>query len=111
MGSKNKKHLRGSTIIHPMAIIPTAALWALVSIVAYGSIVALILPLLCFLYSTYVYIEIIILSRIFTIVFYCACYSYLQCIKFKCRWCLHIIVLTLNMIETKLKKTHQEGLS
>ena len=47
-GSKNKKHLRGSTqaIIHPLGIILTAALWALVSIMALGSIVA---PL-CFLY-------------------------------------------------------------
>ena len=32
----NKKHLRGSAraTIHPLAIIPTAALWALVSIIA-----------------------------------------------------------------------------
>ena len=51
-GSKNKKHLRGSTqaAIHPLAIILTAALWALVSIIAEGSIVALILPPLWFLY-------------------------------------------------------------
>ena len=53
LGSKNKKHLRGSTqaTIHPLAIILTAALWVLVSIIALpGSIVALILPPLCFLY-------------------------------------------------------------
>ena len=36
LGSKNKKHLRGSTqaTILPLAIILTAALWALVSIIA-----------------------------------------------------------------------------
>ena len=36
VGNKNKKHLRGSTqaTIHPLAIILTAALWALVSITA-----------------------------------------------------------------------------
>ena len=35
VGSKNKKHLRGSAqaTIHPLAIILTAALWALVSII------------------------------------------------------------------------------
>ena len=36
--------------IHPLAIILTAALWALVSIITLGSIVALILPPLCSLY-------------------------------------------------------------
>ena len=36
LGSKNKKHLRGSTqpTIHPLAIILTAALHDLVSIIA-----------------------------------------------------------------------------
>ena len=53
MGSKNKKHLRGSTqaTIHPLTIILTAALWALEkSIIALGSIVTLTLPPLYFLY-------------------------------------------------------------
>ena len=46
VGSKSKKkHLRGCTqaTIRPMAIILTVALWAL------GSIVAFILPPLCFI--------------------------------------------------------------
>ena len=49
---ENKKHVRGSiqATISPLAIILTAALWALVSIIAKGSIVILILPPLCFLY-------------------------------------------------------------
>ena len=36
LGSKNKKHLKGSTqaTIHPLAIILTATVWALVSITA-----------------------------------------------------------------------------
>ena len=36
LGSKNKKHHRGSTqaTIHPLAIMLTAALWALVSMIA-----------------------------------------------------------------------------
>ena len=36
LGSKNNKHLGGTTqaTIHPLAIILTAALWALVSIIA-----------------------------------------------------------------------------
>ena len=48
MGSKDKKHLRGSTqaIIHPLAITLTAALQVSIT----GSIVVLILPPLCFLY-------------------------------------------------------------
>ena len=54
MGSKNKKHLRGSTqaAIHPLAIILIAAPWALVSIniIDLWSILALILPPLSFLY-------------------------------------------------------------
>ena len=52
MGSKNKKHLRGSTqaTILPLAIILTTALRALVSIIVLGSIIALLLPPLCFLY-------------------------------------------------------------
>ena len=46
MGSKNNKPLRGSTqaTIYPLTIILTTALQALVSIIAQGSIVALILP-------------------------------------------------------------------
>ena len=46
------KHLRGNSLatIHPLAIILTAALHALVSITTQGSIVALILPPLCSLY-------------------------------------------------------------
>ena len=53
LGSKNKKHLRGSTQaqIHPMAITLAIALEALVSIIAKGSIVTFILPHLCFLYQ------------------------------------------------------------
>ena len=52
LGSKNKKHLRGSTkaTIHSFAIILTVALWALVSTTAQGSTVILILVPLCFLY-------------------------------------------------------------
>ena len=36
LGSKNKKHLRGSTRapIHPLTIILTTVLWALVSVIA-----------------------------------------------------------------------------
>ena len=53
VGSNNKKHLRvrdsTQATIHPLAIILTMALWALVSMIALGSIVALILPPLCFL--------------------------------------------------------------
>ena len=46
------RHLRGSTqaTIHPLVIILAAALWALVSMITCMSIVALILPPLCFLY-------------------------------------------------------------
>ena len=42
LGSKNKKQLRGSThaTIHPLAIILTMAVQALVSIIVQGSIVA-----------------------------------------------------------------------
>ena len=48
LGSKNKKHLKVSTqaTIHPLAIVLTMAL---VSLIAEGSIVALILSSLCFL--------------------------------------------------------------
>ena len=47
-----KKHLRDSTqaIIHPLATVLTTALRALFSIIAWESIVALILPSLCVLY-------------------------------------------------------------
>ena len=49
---KNGKHHRGSTqaTIHPLAILLTTALRALVRMTALGSSVALILPPLCFLY-------------------------------------------------------------
>ena len=51
LGSKNK-NLRDRTqaTILPLAIILTAALWALVSMTAEGRIVTLILPPLCLLY-------------------------------------------------------------
>ena len=39
--------------MHPLTIILTVALWALVSIIAQGGSVALILPPLCFLYKLY----------------------------------------------------------
>ena len=60
MGSKNKKHLRSSTqtIIHPMAIILTTALQALLSIEAYMGVLWPSYCLFCVSYiSTYVYIE------------------------------------------------------
>ena len=60
LGSKNKKHLRGSTqaTIHPLAIILTVALWALVSITAYGSIVGAVLwPSYCLLCVSYISIH------------------------------------------------------
>ena len=53
MGSKHKKHLRGSTqaTIHLLAIILTTALWALVSIAAYRGI---LWPSYCLLCVSYI---------------------------------------------------------
>ena len=53
---EEKKHLRGSTqaTINPLATILAAVLQALVSTTYQGSIVALILPPLCFLYYHHV---------------------------------------------------------
>ena len=66
MGSKNKKHLRGSiqAIILPLAIILTVALWALVSITAY----------MCFLYYSTSLIS-------FYLSIFCDDYVILMCFK------------------------------
>ena len=55
LGSKNKKHLRGSTeaTIHPLDIILSVALWALVSVIAYIAR-GVLWPPYCLLYVSYI---------------------------------------------------------
>ena len=63
LGSKSNKHLRGSTqaTIHPLAIILTAALWALVSMTAWGVLWSSYC-LLCVSYNLHILLNCLITS-------------------------------------------------